>query len=315
MKSLKTGFSLALLILMAPVFLSCEDGGNGSGSSSISKIAFTSFREGDTSTELYVMDADGKNQTKLTDNGAAERDPAWSPNGDKILFSSDRDDNHELYVMTADGTNTTRLTDLPTFAIEAEWSPDGQKISFMSQMDSAWGFNIVFSTLIMDSTGDNLEELPFPPPTAENQRNYSNGMAVWSPDSERMAFSSDRDGQNEIYVMDRDGSNQTNLTNNSSEDYRPSWSRDGSRIAFVSWRDNAQHEQIYVMDEDGTNTIRLSDGTANDTRPSWSPDGTQLAFASDRDGNWEIYVMDADGSNLKNITQSPGSDSEPAWGP
>ena len=313
MKSLKTGFSLALLTLMAPVFFSCEDGGNGSGSSSISKIAFTSLREGDTSTELYVMDADGKNQTKLTDNWATDRDPAWSPNGDKILFSSNRDDNHELYVMNADGTNTTRLTDLPNFAIEPEWSPDGQKIAFMSQVTGTWP-GLVFLTLIMDSTGDNLEELPFPPPTAEN-RNREDGMAVWSPDSERMAFASNRDGQFEIYVMDRDGSNQTNLTNNSATDYRPSWSRDGTRIAFVSWRDNAQHEQIYVMDADGTNTIRLSDDTANDTRPSWSPDGTQLAFASDRDENWEIYVMDADGSNLTNITQSPGSDSEPAWGP
>ena len=129
----------------------------------------------------------------------------------------------------------------------------------------------------------------------------------------KIAFTSDRDGNAEIYVMDTDGSNPVNLTNHAAPDVRPTWSPDGSKIAFESNRDG--NIEIYVMDTDGSNQVRLTDSAGRDGAPSWSPDGTKIAFESDRDGNIEIYVMDTDGSNPINLTNNADVDGAPAWSP
>ncbi|MBI4285413.1 MAG: PD40 domain-containing protein [Chloroflexi bacterium] len=130
----------------------------------------------------------------------------------------------------------------------------------------------------------------------------------------KIAFSSDRDGNNEIYVMDADGSNPVNLTNHTAYDVYPYWSPDGSKIAFSSKRDG--NDEVYVMNADGSNPVNLSNHTGDDFRPTWSPDGTKIAFNSNRDGNFEIYVMNADGSNQTNLTNNSSTDWTPAaWSP
>ena len=93
---------------------------------------------------------------------------------------------------------------------------------------------------------------------------------------EKIAFTSTRDGNFEIYVMNSDGTNQTRLTNNSTADFEPSFSPDGSKIAFTSFRDG--NSEIYVMNADGTNQTNLSNNSAFDGQPSFSPDGSQIAF-------------------------------------
>ncbi|GIV01726.1 MAG: hypothetical protein KatS3mg015_0556 [Fimbriimonadales bacterium] len=106
----------------------------GGGSSLPTFIAFESTRDGNF--EIYVMNADGTNQTNLTNNAAIDSGPVWSADGSKIAFVSDRDGNDEVYVMNADGTNQTRLTNNPApsdrFPV---WSPDGSKIAFVSDRD------------------------------------------------------------------------------------------------------------------------------------------------------------------------------------
>ena len=147
----------------------------------------------------------------------------------------------------------------------------------------------------------------------------------------QIAFSSDREGNFEIYVMDTDGRNKRRLTTNRHDDWDPSWSPDGTRIAFTSSetgigaflhtqivRDG--RPQIYVMDADGKNRRRLSKNPFAEWHPSWSPDGTRIAFtsSSDRptaDGYWDIYVMDANGNNPRNLTNHPRADWQPSWSP
>ena len=127
----------------------------------------------------------------------------------------------------------------------------------------------------------------------------------------RIAFHSDRDGNQEIYVMDADGSNQTRLTNNGAEDSEPVWSPNGSKIAFMSDRDG--NFEIYVMNADGSNQTRLTNDHGQEKLPRWSPDGSKIVFMSARNVDYEIYVMNADGSNQINVTNSPGDDVAHDW--
>ncbi|MBM3239583.1 hypothetical protein FJZ31_25125, partial [Candidatus Poribacteria bacterium] len=96
-------------------------------------------------------------------------------------------------------------------------------------------------------------------------------------------------------------------------DWTPSWSPDGKKIAFASYRDG--NGEIYVMNADGTNPIRLTNHPTTDWNPCWSPDGTKIAFASMRDGDYQIYVMNADGTNIVKLTNPPGENDNPSWSP
>ena len=135
----------------------------------------------------------------------------------------------------------------------------------------------------------------------------------WSSDGSRIAFISDRDGDNEIYVMNIDGSGVIQLTDDFASDEDPEWSPDGSRIAFHSDRDGDY--EIYVMNADGSGVTQLTDNSDADRGSAWSPDGTRIAFHSDSDGDYEIYVMSADGSGVIQLTDNSYADGRAAWSP
>jgi Tol biopolymer transport system component len=264
------------------------------------KIAFASDRDGNL--EIYVMDADGGNPTRLTDNPAEDTDPSLSPDGQKIVFASARDGNWEIYVMNADGSDTIRLTDHPAREADPAWSPDGQKIVFSSNRDGDSTLNSVNSEIyVMAADGSAPTRLTYDP--------ADDSIPNWSPDMEKIVFNSNRDGDGNIYIMNADGSNQIRITSDPGVDGYPVWSPDGQWIVYNTNRDG--NWEIYGVSADGSVQTNLSNDPADDGFPEWSANGQKIVFSSARNGNWEIYLMNADGSDPAPLTNDPGYDSYP----
>jgi Tol biopolymer transport system component len=263
-------------------------------------IAFESDRDGNS--EIYMMNADGNNPVRLTDNPAYDGMPAWSLDGSRIAFASERDGNSEIYVMDADGNNPIRLTDNPAYDGMPTWSPDGSRIAFTSDRDGNYEIYVLF---LDTGTVMNLT----------NNSAAGDGSPAWSPDGKQIAFRSLRNGNNTgIYVIDADsGNNQMPLMIDPVIVWTLAWSPDGKYIAFV-----AQHDgkfDLYRINADGTEPIQLTNFDANANGASWSPDGLWIAFDSFQDGNREIYIVDYNGAGIKNLTNNPVYEGDPAWKP
>ena len=242
------------------------------------------------------MDADGSNQTRLTNNSAKDHEPVLSPDGTKIAFYSDRDGNDEVYVMNADGSHQRNLSNntapgnnlgvtkyLDRFP---SWSPNGTKIAFSSgRVNDAKGEGI----WVMNADGSNQTELFN---SAVNDTQPS-----WSPDGSKIVFQYGED----LYVMNADGSSPLALTSNAQNALRPEWSPDGNKIAYS---DGGSCTGICIINSDGSNLTQLTTGLY----PSWSPDGAKLVVALSNG----IWVMNADASNK---TELASEGSYPDWGP
>lgn len=138
-----------------------------------------------------------------------------------------------------------------------------------------------------------------------------------APKEPKIAFSSHRDGNRDIYVMDVNGKNPRNLTNQPGSDFSPTWSPDGRRIAFLSIREEG--DGLYVMDADGKNQHYLAP-MSKFANPAWSPDGKKIAFNCPVGRRTDICVVDADGGAPRNLTlhpfgDRPFDDEQPTWSP
>ena len=270
-----------------------------------SRLVFYSYR--DYNREIYVMNSDGSDQTRLTENHLADRYPSWSPDGQRIVFDSQRDGHYQVYVMNADGSEQKNLSNQLSHNRAPSWSPDGRQIAFESDRDAN------YEIYVMNSDGSNQTRITDNPAT--------DGYPSWSPDGQRISFLTDRDGTGSysVYVMNVDGSNQTFVAGDTVDAGIASWSPDGNRLAFASNRDG--NLEIYLVDVDGSNLTRLTDNTSADWWPIWSPDGRCIAFVSDRHGNGEqfddgeIYVMNSDGTNQTRLTHNQESDWGAYWSP
>jgi Tol biopolymer transport system component len=255
------------------------------------KIAFESNRDGNL--EIYVMNPDGSNPTRLTNNPSEDYNPVFSPDGSKIAFQRryyfepdqdgiSPDPYVEIHIMNADGTDERRLTNTPVSDVDngdQVFSPDGSKIAFTSSRDN--GSHEIY---LMNADGTNQINLTSSPSYDSNP--------VFSPDGSKIAFQSDRGGSYGIWLMNADGSAPALLVNNVSSASRPVFSPDGTRIAFTSYVNDSY--DIFTVDVASGNVTRLTDHAASDTSPVFSPDGSTLIFQSDRSGSAAIYSIDLD---------------------
>jgi TolB protein len=237
--------------------------------------------------EIYVMNADGTNLTRLTNNSVPDWDPAWSLSGDRIAFSSKIDGNSfDLYIMNADGSNIQRLTSLPNEEWDAAWSPNGQQIAFTyGQINSSTS-----EIYIINADESGLALLT------------EGGHPTWSPDGKQIAFRRNV----EILVMNADGSDIRTLTSQLPSMF-PIWSPNSQQIVFQAI--NNGNPEIYIINADGSGQTNLSNNPAADTIPTWSPEGRRIAFVSNRNGTQEIFVMNVDGSDVKPLSRGY----EPDW--
>lgn len=264
-------------------------------------ILFASYRHG--RPEIYVMNTDGSNATRLTTNEVLDLMPGWSPDGQRIVFVSTQSGNYDIYTMNNSGGDIVRLTNNSARDSLPVWSRDGTRIAFVSNRD---GNDEIY---VMNADGSDVTRL--------TDNRWTDTDPAWSPDSTRIVFSSNRDGNDEIYIMNADGTEAVNISNNPASDTMPAWSPDAARLAFSSNREINQYD-IFVMNVDGSDVTRLTTHSANDTEPAWSPDNTRLVFMSQRAGNNKIYALTVSipdsAVNLTDLSQT-AAEQEPAWVP
>ena len=270
-----------------------------------SRIVFSTTRH--PRTEIYVMDADGGNQERLTDNRAYDKFPTWSPDRENIAFVSDRDGGvPQIYVMDAHGKRTIKLTDTPEGKGDPDWSPDGERIAFTSWDGQDWWKRENPRIIVMDADGNNAFKLT------------DGEHPSWSPGGRRIAFASGYDWKDQIYVMGANGGRRERVTKSRAVKSMPAWSPDGKRIAYMATDEGTFH--IFVIGVDGKNRVKLTHNLEHHMDPTWSPDGRLIAYVWSPDIHVnppaKIRLMTADGKYLKQLSgDHNGNEYFPDFGP
>ena len=225
----------------------------------------------------------------------------------KIYFVSSRTGTKEIWAMDYDGQNQHQVTHLGSISLSPRVSPDNSRIAFASLGNQGWSVRMF--SLELGRT------VNFPAGTAGG----ANQSPAWSGDGTKIAFSSSRSGDPEIWVADASGANLRRLTNFRGPDVSPTWNpRTNAQIAWVSGRTGLP--QIYTMDQDGANVQRMTDG-GYAISPSWAPSGQFLTFSWNRKygpgapGGQDIYVMDIASKRWLQLTHEAGSNDFPSWAP
>jgi Tol biopolymer transport system component len=304
----------------------------------VQKVVFSSTRDNpvpppgvlpQVNLEIYLMNPDGTDPVRLTDNAVNDSFAALSPDGKgRIVFDSARGTPAgsppnlvDLYLMRSDGSNVQYLVR----GSSASWSPDSQRIAFHRSASGTGlpvntfpGASALDSDIFVASVCDLLAGLP--PTNITNSPDFIDTDASWSPDGTKITFTrfSNKSGNlqtptdAEVWTINPDGTGLTQLTFNEVEERAPSWSNDGTRITYAckqgTTAPNADNE-ICVMNADGTGQTQLTFNTTNDATSSYSPDNHKIIFHS-----MQLFTMNPDGTGRTQITFAAGISQFADWG-
>jgi Tol biopolymer transport system component len=285
------------------------------GGSASGVIAYASLERNDW--QIYIVNADGSGQRKVTVGVKGGYEPNWSPDGTKIVFqyggiwiADIASGAISQMSLSVKGNNLEN-----EYLVKPAWSPNGEWIAFLNESGTRGDIYLIRP----DGTG--LRRL------TDSNDISRDGNLVWSADGKQLAYSAYRGGSIEIFVMDVEkalqGAPASQQLTDSLSPFRnlvTAWSPDGTRIAFSSDQDG--NMEIYLMNPDGSKMVRLTNNPTSDTEPDWSPDGKQIVFSSDRDDNVDIYVLDVEEAlqraveaNVRRLTNRSGKDVGPVWSP
>lgn len=229
---------------------------------------------------------------RISFDSRAIRGLAWSADGQSLIVASSRAGSlHSLWRFPVSGGVPTRLTEAGESAILPAMSLAGNRLAYVKVLadTNIWKMatvpgsaaQILIASTLLDSSPQ------------------------FSPDGNRIAFRSDRSGNNEVWIANADGSNQWQITHfNGPLTGSPRWSPDGAYLALES-RD-AGNADIYILPVGGGTPRRFTSNAANDILPSWSRDGKSIYFASDRSGRWQVWKQDVAGGEARQITKDSG---------
>ncbi len=274
----------------------------------IGQIVYVCFVNG--SDEICLMNADGSEQRQLTSTAGTDWYPSISPDGQLIVFSSQRGNGpFDIYAVSALGGEARRLTRNLGDNYAPEISPDGTRIVFTSTYGPQGDQNI----WVMNSDGSN--------PVRLTDSAADDIDPTWSPDGQQISFASNRSGTKELFIMNADGTGIRQLTSGVGIGGRNDWSSDGRWLTFYAGP--GSDKDIFIIPIecaqiaggcDRSLIRQLTDGGSN-KGPSFSPDNQWITFASSRDGDNEIMIMRIDGSSATALTANTIADWQPRWGP
>lgn len=242
---------------------------------------------------------------RLTDHPAEDRAPSWSPDGETLLFASDRDGDYEIYSIRTDGEALERLTHDQAKDMSPAWSPDGTRFVFESDREGGnglWIFDLSTRTtrrLVSDPSPELLPD--------------------WSPDGEWIAFTSERAGNPDLYRIRIEDGTIERLTDSEYRDLWPRYSTDGAQLVFFSRRaTEGRFDDLFMLDLESRAIVQVTDHpTHHDFVPDFAPGGRRIvAGMSDRDaGRRELRIHDVAGAPDRLLVDGCHRVFHPAWSP
>ena len=219
-------------------------------------------------------------------------------NRERVVGTVENRDVKEVYISDYDGFNQRRITVGRQLNVSPTWSPDARSVAYTSWRT---GFPDIFISRIYEGTMSN---------PAKGTANAHNSLPMFSPDGTRLAFMSNRDGNNEIYIVNVDGTGLRRLTNHPAIDATPTWSPTGTQIAFTS--DRGGTPSIYIVGVDGLGLRRIT--FENSDRATWSPaPRNEIAYTARTGPGYDIKVYDLATTEVRQLTFGEGSNEAPAW--
>ncbi len=275
---------------------------------------------------LHTIASSGGNETMLESTSNGDVEPAWSPDGSRIAFTSSvgggsapctngsragsriaylsGTDIHSLVPPSAQvptGSGVKKLTSTESTEGAPRWRPDGLHIGFTRTDNNQLNFREIAAV-----GGDDRDVSPA----------QDTGAFAYHPTENKVVITKLIGGDTEIFVLDLGTKALKQVTNNDFTDGTPEWSCDGAHILFSSVRED--QFDIFKINPDGTGEVNLTNTEWDEINPVYSPDGTKIAYSSAEHGDLDIMVMNANGSNASNplhLTTNISNDQHPSWSP